>query len=163
MNTYSLPKRKPLLLFVDDDRITSGYYRELLEKSYQVIYCDSCDQAENFMAMGLPFAGFIFDMMMPPPSGDSSNSTDDGMLSGVFLSKLAMKNYSTAPVFILSNRPEPDFRDAMKELPKTFYSRKISHPPEKFEDFVKSRIQIESSHVIDRYTPNDNSSTTGDL
>ena len=92
------------------------------------------------MAMGLPFSGFIFDMMMPPPSGDGSNSTDDGMLSGVYLSRIAMKNYSDAPILILSNRPKGDFWGIMADVSNAKYFRKLSNPPEKFEDSVKGII-----------------------
>jgi ActR/RegA family two-component response regulator len=139
MNT-SVPAEKPLLLFADDDSLTATYYRALLDRTFTVIYCDSVDQAVRFLRMSQPFAGFVIDMMMPQPSEDKDNETDDGMLSGIWLLKEARKGYPDAPAFILTNRVQDDIWELLEPYSPVHFARKLEFPPEEFEELVRSKM-----------------------
>lgn len=110
---------KPLILFVDDERLPNIFYVNALEDSgYEVCFVPSISDAFAFVRSNKDRVRLaIIDLMMPSLDIPSAE-TEHGMLTGLYFYEWLKDYCPTAKVMFLSNNSEPRFLEQLpKEIP----------------------------------------------
>jgi CheY-like chemotaxis protein len=112
-------KKAYRIVIVDDEFVAMSYYRRALElDGYDVQHYKSVDDLKSilFDKQTPPIDLFIIDIMLPPGEIYSSQQTDEGVYTGLFLAQDVRKKYTDKPIIILSNTIFRAVREAAKRL-----------------------------------------------
>lgn len=94
------------ILFVDDEGFFARPYIEKLEKTFDVHFCDSADEALQRINSDNKLKVVVLDIMMPCPTGIAATVTSDGLSTGLWMLKQIRELMvgRGLPVVILTNR-----------------------------------------------------------
>jgi CheY-like chemotaxis protein len=139
-------KGKPRVVFVDDDKLITRFYKEVLveDHGYTVevyhrvgIFMDKLRQDRNWDAV-------VLDVMMPHSDYADLDygQTDDGLLTGVFLAQKVRILMPQVPIVILTNRVTEDISGYLKEVAQLEIKSKFELPPFEFADYLNQRLKV---------------------
>lgn len=124
-------KKRPRLLFVDDDRFGMRYLVERLEQSgCEVLQRTSVVSAIEYLReFGHIIDGVILDLMIPRGEGDVAIPDDSQPLGGKGVLRYIQTNRPGIPILILTN---VGAAEALNDIPATesiLVLHKLEHPP----------------------------------
>lgn len=133
-------KGKPRVIFLDDDRMITGFYKEVLEQDHGYTV-EAFSRVSGFMKRldaDRNWDAVVLDVMMP--HSDFSRFTyaesDDGLLTGVLLVEHVRKLVAGIPIIILTNRVPEDVEGYLTGQSNLHIKTKFEFPPFEFADFL---------------------------
>jgi CheY-like chemotaxis protein len=137
-------KSKRRVIHLDDDILISEFYREELDdKGFEVRLMHRVSECFDELKKAEVWDALILDVMMPHADHaefDYSQS-DDGLLTGVLITRKVRELYPDLPIFILTNRtPSAIAGHLHGALPSKYIKSKFDYPPDKFANFLNKEI-----------------------
>jgi len=92
------------VVIVDDDDVARFLCRAVEECGFTVHLFQDVDEVVAFISEGWPVSAFVLDCVMPP--GSLATISEDGLSTGLVLSRRIRAHYPTAPIVILTARSD---------------------------------------------------------
>lgn len=109
---------KATIVFVDDDNFYAMRWIEKLREYFVVQHFDDAENARRFILAGHDLRAIVLDIMMPVPSGASTEETAGGLDTGLWLLKRIGEHVrdSCVPVIVLTNRDSVQVAELVKKF-----------------------------------------------
>ena len=146
------------IILIDDERVAMrSYWQDLQLDGYQVTQYVSTQEVEAFISSNKPeeVDFFIIDIMIDLDPLYSSEKTDYGRLTGLFLALDIRKRYPEIPIILLSNTSFDSVLAATKRLTSRLkdciYLRKQDILPHELTEIVTNyfkKMKLSPNHKL---------------
>lgn len=125
MVTSILPKESKHILIIDDEAVSLSYFSQALELAgYRVTVFKNATKFKRSIAKNnIPDVDmFVVDLMLPPGRTYDKATTENGLLTGLYIALDIRKAFSETPILLWSAAPFPDLIQKAKQLSRALTS-----------------------------------------
>ncbi len=135
------------ILLIDDDFLPMQYYVSKLNKEgWEVIHLKDADKALEYLIQASnvnsnDIALVLLDVMLPYGKKYTSEETEEGLKTGIFLLE-DIRRYlgDEVPIIILTNVKNPEILILFNRYPDVVVLSKLEYPPNELAALVHSKI-----------------------